>query len=134
MREIKFKAKQKDNNKWIIGNYLYDIIIDKHYIISPEQTGLEDVNMVYFEVKPETVCQFIGIQDIKDNDLYENDNVEVRPVGLQGCSQEKLVIGKIVWINGECGFDVRSKEGNQFGRFGVHIETAKIIGNKFDGD
>ena len=126
MREIKFKAKRTDNDEWVYGDLLNAF----------KENGMCWIQYYKdtIQVIPETVCQFIGIKDKNGKDIYEHDNVKVKPVGLQGCSQEKLVIGKIVWINGECGFDVRSKEGNQFGRFGVHIETAKIIGNEFDGD
>jgi len=60
MREILFKGKRKDNNKWVYGHYYAKE--DKDFIVAIE-TYKE------YEVIPETVEQYTEIQKIWEDDI-----------------------------------------------------------------
>lgn len=69
MREIIFKAKRKDNGKWVEG-----YLMDENYINVPfndyDACGRFDDPI---EIDPDTLCQFTGSTDKNDNKIWEND-------------------------------------------------------------
>ena len=72
MREILFKAKRKDNGKWVEGYYQkrYDLLGNEEHLIfhADSYTVWE-----YAEIDPETLCQFTGRCDRYGNKIWEND-------------------------------------------------------------
>ena len=74
MREILFKAKRKDNGKWVEGYYLkrYDLLgNEKHLIFHADSYTVWE----YAEIVPETLCQFTGFYDKNGNRIWDNDIV-----------------------------------------------------------
>lgn len=88
MREILFKAKRKDNGKWVEG-YYYKMsettycfkedyerkpVSEHHYILQERMTdwGLPN-QIVQIEIDSETLCQFTGLCDKNGKKVWEND-------------------------------------------------------------
>lgn len=91
-RQILFKAKRKDNGKWVEGYYCkldettYCISEDyerhpvptHHYILYETMTdwGLPN-RFLQFEIDPDTICQFTGLIDKNGRKIWENDIVTI---------------------------------------------------------
>ena len=65
IENIKFKAKRLDGKGWAIGDLLHSY--ENGAIIVPIEGGGA------FSVDPSTVCQFTGLKDEDENDIFEGD-------------------------------------------------------------
>lgn len=100
MREILFKAKEHYNSdEWLEG--FYTKFKEHDYIIQDKTSNL-------YEVNPKTVCQYIGINDIHNEKIYENDIIRCIEEGYT----PNEFIGIVVFHEG-C-FMIRYKKYNKF--------------------
>lgn len=72
-REILFKAIRKDNKEWVKGSV---VDVGKVYIVC----GVTE----WYEVYPETVCQYIGKTDVNGNMIWEHDRIRFEDAGEEG--------------------------------------------------
>lgn len=76
-RNILFKAKRKDNGKWIEGYYVK--VESKHFIIRCGMicgnNDLLSMDDEYYEIDISTLSQFTGLIDMNGNKIWENDIV-----------------------------------------------------------
>ena len=87
MREILFKAKRKDNGKWVEGYYrrIPCMGMLEHYIMPRNPKN----RMEQYAIDPETLCQYTGLKDKKGRKIWENDIV-------QAWSEGSNAIGKVI--------------------------------------
>ena len=113
-REILFKAKRKDNGKWVEGYYCkldettYCISEDyerhpvptHHYILYETMTdwGLPN-RFLQFEIDPDTLCQYTGLTDKYGRKIWENDIAHIRSSGLSGYGVVKYQNGNLVLVD-----------------------------------
>lgn len=70
IEDIKFKAKRLDNGEWIIGSF----VVMKIPALSKTTIGIVAAGgATLHEVDPSTVCQFTGLKDCENQDIYEGD-------------------------------------------------------------
>lgn len=145
MREILFKAKRTDNGEWIEGYYIYHIrrtICPFGDSVKPEdeqhvimQDGFSDWNMprdtVFFNINPETLCQYTGLKDKNGNRIWENDVLHTPYRSKDDCI--------VVWDDGRFCFKTIHGQYNQDPMTLLslccvqkNVERLKVIGNIFD--
>lgn len=128
-RNIKFRGKSIENDKWIYGdlkhNETYSICYDK--------------NDVYFEVDDKTVGQFTGLLDINCKEIYEEDIVScVFFHYYTGSEVEQQLKGVIEWFQGGFVIKVIENDFENAGQYSIsdsYIDTmmqVEVLGNVFD--
>lgn len=70
-REILFKAKRKDNGKWVEGYYrrIPCMRMLEHYIMPRNPKN----RMEQYAIDPDTICQYTGLVDKNGKKIWEND-------------------------------------------------------------
>lgn len=119
-REILFKAKRKDNGKWVEGYYrrIPCMRMLEHYIMPRNPKN----RMEQYAIDPDTICQYTGLTDKNGRKIWENDIVH--------CGT-KL---RVSWHHFKASW-VLSKKGwlyNHFFGEAVEPEDVEVFGNIFD--
>lgn len=70
-RKILFKAKRLDNGEWVEG-YFYAECGNAYIIEDRQSESMLNRNEAVL-VDPSTVCQFTGLKDEDENDIFEGD-------------------------------------------------------------
>ena len=130
MREILFKAKRKDNGKWVEGYYL-NVAKINHFICTGKikldgaVKGIIAPEM--YAINATTLCQYTGLTDKNGQKIWENDICEMVYDGT-------IHIYVVVWDKTELDFKgTNGKEnyGCNFEYLGC-CEEIVVIGNIFD--
>lgn len=132
MREILFRGKSTDDDRWVYGSF----VIDAREQIQAKNSGEDgfirgydeyEKKMVSEEVQRETVCQYTGLTDRRGRKIFEGDIVKHFN---NSEDDEKYVIGCIKWDQDSCKFVNEHEDGLQYSIFSKCIY--EVIGNIFD--
>lgn len=117
IESIKFKAKRLGNGEWVCGDLLHRITD-----ICIAVKDMDDI--VYYPVDPATVCQFTGLKDCEDKEVWEGDIIEFETLDLyKGIIKIK---GIIRYTNS--GFFAVADDMP----YPLSSKRIKVVGNKFD--
>ena len=130
MREILFRAKKINSDKWVEGSYVYfyDVENPNHYqhrIYLRRSESERDGNDYHFYpdyeiVDKKSICQFTGLTDINGTKIYEKD--------ILGISNKAPVL--ILYDNDCCCFMATYKD-NIMVPLSIYRDWP-VIGNAFD--
>lgn len=114
---IKFKAKSLNSGTWVVGDLLHRI--------TDTCIAVKDMDdIVYYPVDPSTVCQFTGMKDCEDKEVWEGDIIEFETIDLyKGIIKIK---GIIEYTNS--GFFAVVDDIP----YPLNSKCIKVVGNKFD--
>lgn len=126
MREILFKAKRIDNGEWVEGCYVtsdgksficMDIV--EHYCV---------IALRWFEIDPETLCQFTGLCDKNGKKIWEND---ILMAHLDESYPEDVTYETVEWgVAGWVGHEANSINRQYLDEFDT--KYYEVVGNTFD--
>lgn len=117
IENIKFKAKKTLDGKWIKGDLVHHKDSDNVWMTDFEKRLTSPIT-------PSTICQFTGLKDCKDNEIFEHDLIHF--VGHKP-------IGEVIWSEEDYAF-MAASENEPLYLLPHVLEIGKIerVGNKFD--
>lgn len=125
MREILFRGKCPDSNKWYYGSLYWDRFNERYEIKFYDTIYDYDTAIIPLD---ETIGQYTGLVDKNGTKIYEGDIVKGNFPYAKKCV--------VVWDNKRCGFYLKpiSKLGRVSYDPYYKLNSAKleIIGNIFD--
>lgn len=125
-REILFRAKRKDNGKWVEGYYrrIPCMRMLEHYIMPRNPKN----RMEQYAIDPDTLCQYTGLTDKNGNNIWENDIV--RRTDLYVVSEPS--VGFIEYDLENTSFLIHWTDKGEYSPTYHWKDRLEVIGNIFD--
>lgn len=135
MREILFKAKRIDNGAWVEGYVFDDGFADSKRLfvgglVIMDYKGTADdrwnVGTAFYEVIPDTICQYTGLTDKNGRKIWEGDIVKCN---YNNYGEKEVYVGKVIFREDNCIFVVTNGKSTDYEWWN---EEKEVIGNIFD--
>ena len=109
MREIKFRAKQINDNNWISG---YGVIIGDGFCAIPYtiRGNTHNWKLTTIICDINTLGQYTGLKDKNGKEIYEGDIVRNKEIGGYGM----VYIGIVRYYDKDCRFGIDTTTTNKF--------------------
>lgn len=130
-----FKGWDESTMSWAYGGGI--TVEDNTYIVKPRINMLEaKVETKYIKIAPESLCQYTGLEDSLETEIFSNDIIAVDNKTYIGVVKKGVYNTDWDSKAGHCGFYVewqnRSGLRKDLG-FWVNQRDIAVIGNVFDG-
>lgn len=127
-REILFRGKRADNNKWVYGDLIQDFSYEKHnyYIGDNDCNEVGDVFYQENEVISETIGQYTGLKDKNGKMIFDGDKVMF---DYEWTKPDE--IGVITWNKDTASFQIKGHIPSSSMK---HLDRMKIIGNIYENE
>lgn len=126
MRDIEFRGKHTDSGLWVYG-YVAEIstcgVTGDRIAVGIYEKPEKEFAGNWWEVDPDTVGQYTGLEDKNGIKIFEGDIVKKSCLG-------KMCIYQIVYDNGLASFI--GQAGIRFTTFDYDSEEFEVIGNIYD--
>lgn len=117
MRTIRFRGKKLSNGLWSYGSLVVSEELNAAIYFQVGKGSIKQMEWVY--VNPDSVGQFVGVQDIHGNDIYEGD--------IMRDIQRKTIVGVVTFKN--CSFGIVDEPDGLLFQIRPYYEVA---GNIYD--